>query len=210
MSTHSAVTLRGVRAAHGVTRDRPLDLDVQPGSRVWISGPSGVGKTSLLYVLGALTLARAGSVTVGGVEVTSNRVAEDVRRHQVGFVLQDAQLIDHWSIERNLAAMSGTDRADDALRQLESWGVQLTDRRPRALSGGERQRVVTAGALAKRPAVIVADEPTSSLDEESRDGVIESFRDAAEAGAAVVVSSHDPAWRGWATQHVRLGVGDHD
>ncbi|HET8986985.1 MAG TPA: ATP-binding cassette domain-containing protein [Humibacillus sp.] len=206
MTTVSAVTLRGVSAAFGATRDRPLDLDVPPGSRVWISGPSGVGKTSLLYVLGALTLARGGSVTVGGVEVTSSRVADDVRRRHVGFVLQDAQLIEHWSIARNLEVMAGTDRAAEATRRLEEWGVPITNRAPRALSGGERQRVVTAGALAKRPAVIVADEPTSSLDEESRDGVIASFADAAAAGAAVVVSSHDPAWDAWATQRVRLGA----
>ncbi|MEO7449176.1 MAG: ATP-binding cassette domain-containing protein [Humibacillus sp.] len=206
MTTSAAVTLRSVSAAHGVTRDRPIDLDIRPGARVWISGPSGVGKTSLLYVLGALTLARSGSVTVGGIEVTSNAVADGVRRRQVGFVLQDAQLIEHWSIERNLATMAGDEHASDALRRLEAWGVPVTGRPPRALSGGERQRVVTAGALAKRAAVIVADEPTSSLDETSRDGVIASFHEASEAGAAVVVSSHDPAWDAWATQRVRLGA----
>ncbi len=202
----AAVTLRSVSAAHGDTRDRPIDLEVRPGSRVWISGPSGVGKTSLLYVLGAMTLARAGTVIVGGVQVTSSRVADGVRRRKVGFVLQDAQLIEHWSIERNLATMAGAEGAVDAMRRLEAWGVPIADRPPRALSGGERQRVVTAGALAKRPAVIVADEPTSSLDEVSRDGVIASFHEASQAGAAVVVSSHDTAWGAWATQHVRLGA----
>ena len=84
----------------------------------------------------------------------------------------------------------------------------MEGRHPRSLSGGERQRIVTAGALAKGAAVIVTDEPTSSLDEASRDVVIESFRDAADAGAAVVVSSHDTAWSAWATQHVRLGRTD--
>ena len=148
-----------------------------------------------------------GTVTVGGVAVTSAKVADEVRRDRVGFVLQDAQLVEHWSVERNLATMAGSDNARSALRRLDAWGVPVAGRHPRSLSGGERQRIVTAGALAKGAAVIVTDEPTSSLDESSRDAVIDAFRDAAEAGAAVVVSSHDSAWAAWATQHVRLGGG---
>lgn len=204
MTSPTAVSLRGVSAAHGVTRERPVDLDVRAGDRVWISGPSGVGKTSLLYVLGAITLAARGSATVSGVSVSSTRVADDVRRRQVGFVLQDAQLVEHWTIERNLAAMSGPQRAAEALARLAAWGVSIDRRPPRSLSGGERQRVVTAGALAKRPTLLVADEPTSCLDEENREAVMASFRQASDTGVAVVVSSHDSSWASWATAHLRL------
>ncbi|HET9633348.1 MAG TPA: ATP-binding cassette domain-containing protein [Terrabacter sp.] len=208
MTATPAVSLRGVSAAHGATQGRPIDLDVDPGARVWISGPSGVGKTSLLYVIGALTRAVRGTVTIGGSTVGSARDADVVRRHHVGFVLQDAQLVEHWSVRRNLATMAGEDRYPAAAERLSSWGVDVEGRQPRSLSGGERQRVVTAGALAKGAAVIVADEPTSSLDESARDSVIAAFLEASRAGAAVVVSSHDSAWAGWATQHVRLGGPD--
>lgn len=208
MTTAPAVALRGVSAAHGDTRRRPIDLDVDPGSRVWISGPSGVGKTSLLYVVGALTRASSGTVTIGGRVVGSAREADLVRREHVGFVLQDAQLVEHWSVRRNLATMAGEDRCPDAVARLSGWGVEVEGRQPRSLSGGERQRVVTAGALAKGAAVIVADEPTSSLDETARDSVMAAFLDASQTGAAVVVSSHDPAWAEWATVRVRLGASD--
>jgi putative ABC transport system ATP-binding protein len=208
MTTAPAVALRGVSAAHGDTRRRPIDLDVDPGSRVWISGPSGVGKTSLLYVVGALTRAVSGTVTIGGQVVGSAREADLVRRQHVGFVLQDAQLVEHWSVRRNLATMAGEDRCPGAVARLSDWGVEVEGRQPRSLSGGERQRVVTAGALAKGAAVIVADEPTSSLDETARDSVMAAFLDASQAGAAVVVSSHDPAWAEWATVRVRLGGSD--
>ena len=208
MTTAPAVALRGVSAAHGDTRRRPIDLEVDAGSRVWISGPSGVGKTSLLYVVGALTRAVSGTVTIGGRVVDSAREADLIRRQHVGFVLQDAQLVEHWSVRRNLATMAGEDHCPDAVARLSGWGVEVEGRQPRSLSGGERQRVVTAGALAKGAAVIVADEPTSSLDETARDSVMEAFLEASQTGAAVVVSSHDPAWAEWATVRVRLGGSD--
>ena len=100
MTATPAVSLRGVSAAHGATQGRPIDLDVDPGARVWISGPSGVGKTSLLYVIGALTRAVRGTVTIGGSTVGSARDADVVRRHHVGFVLQDAQLVARHRLDR--------------------------------------------------------------------------------------------------------------
>lgn len=207
MTTTSAIRLRQVSAAYGATRHLPIDLSIPAGARVWISGVSGVGKTSLLYVMGALALARGGDVEVGGIRVTSEREAIKVRRQKVAFVLQDAQLVDHWSIRRNLlnaVGEAGIAAADEAGDRLASWGLPAGTEQPRALSGGERQRVVVAGALARRSPVLIVDEPTSSLDEASRDLIMSAFSEAADAGAAVVVSSHDPIWGGWATNRVRL------
>lgn len=200
----SALTLRGVSASYGVTRDQPVDLDAAPGARVWISGASGVGKSSLLYVIGALSLPRSGSLVIGGHTVNRKSVAARVRSEHVAFVLQDAQLIEHWSVRRNLSAMAGAAGELAAREKLAEWGMAATAKEPRELSGGERQRVVIAAAIGKRPALIVADEPTSSLDEENRDHVIAGLDQAAQSGAVVVVSSHDRVWAGWASTHVRL------
>lgn len=199
------VRLEGVSASYGVTVRRPLDLTIDVGDRLWIDGRSGVGKTSLLYVIGALAPAASGRVTVTGRDVRSERVARRLRRRAVSFVLQDALLVEHWSVLDNIRAAVGADRVERVTRLLESWDIAHHGVSPRSLSGGERQRLAVACALVRESRLVVADEPTSSLDGPSREAVMQALA-AVPPTTAVVVSSHDPEWAGWATRRLTLGA----
>jgi putative ABC transport system ATP-binding protein len=164
-----------------------------------VTGPSGSGKSTLLEILCALRNATSGQVRIAGTEVTelAGRAADLWRGRTVGVVTQIPQLLDILSVQENVALaarMAGVDADPDRVRMLLSrLGVgPLARRVPGGLSVGERQRVVLARALLCKPALVVADEPTSNLD----DGACSTLCDlmmecCAEANAALVVASHD-------------------
>ena len=189
-----------------------VSLDVAAGEVVLIIGPNGSGKTTLLSMLGGLVRPSQGSVTVDGValDAMTERELEAFRLRRVGFVFQTFRLIDALSVRENVQLvldLAGEKRTADAV--LDRVGaLHLATRNPRLLSGGEKQRVAIARALANDPAILLADEPTGSLDSAAGEAAIALLCDAARNdGRAVVIVSHDTRIVGHADRVVRMSDG---
>lgn len=195
------VSLRGVAMTygHGTTRVRALDgvdLDLTAGEFVVVLGPSGSGKTTLLNLVGALDVPSEGSVRVGGLDLggLDDRGRTRFRRDQVGFVFQFFNLIPTLTAEENVRLAADLVAEPRDVAQLLR-GVGLAARAahfPGQLSGGEQQRVAVARALVKNPSVILADEPTGSLDSATGAEVLALLqRLARDEGRTVVLVTHD-------------------
>jgi ABC-type lipoprotein export system ATPase subunit len=208
-----AAHVRGLRKAYGSTV--ALDgVDASFGSARLhvVTGPSGSGKTTLLHVLAGLELPDAGEVVVAGEELTRlDRAARAAhRRRAIGYVGQQAGLVPHLSALENVElalTLRGTDATHgEALATLDAVGLaERARQRVSRLSQGERARVAVARALAARPAVLLADEPTSRLDGANALAVAMLLaRLARETGAAVVCATHDPLVIGQADDELRL------
>jgi lipoprotein-releasing system ATP-binding protein len=163
---------------------RGVDLTIQPGEIVALLGPSGSGKSTLLQAVGLLEGGFGGSLRLAGVEAASlsadDRTA--LRRDRIGFVYQFHHLLPDFSAQENVvlpqlvAGVSEADAAARAVELLSALGLgERLDHRPSQLSGGEQQRVAVARALANRPALVLADEPTGNLDEATADRVFDEF-----------------------------------
>ena len=188
-----------------VTALRSIDLDVDEGETVALLGPSGAGKSTLLWLLAGLIRPTAGIVEVGGKRINSfsPREATELRRSLAGIVLQtpSRNLIPYetaaGNVQFSLAAgrVRGKARGQRVTQLLESVGLaDLADRRAGRLSGGEQQRLALAVALANRPRLLLADEPTSQLDHVSAGVVLDLIRHAnQEYGTTVVSVTHDEA-----------------
>jgi len=181
---------------------RGVDLDVRPGEIVAIVGPSGSGKTTLLSIAGCLLRPTSGRVIILGQDVTGlgqSRLSEFRLRH-IGFVFQAFNLLpglsaqENVEIALNLAGLAGDAAHDRAGQLLELLGLTpRAHQRPPDLSAGEQQRLAVCRALANRPDIILADEPTANLDSHAGHRVMELMRSAVEAGEAkgLVVVTHD-------------------
>jgi putative ABC transport system ATP-binding protein len=175
-----------------------VDLEIEAGSRLAIVGPSGCGKSTLLSLLGVLEKPSQGKVWIADQEVTSLSEARraDLRRRSIGFVFQSHDLLPFLTAYENVefqAALSGVPSAavNDLIKRLGL--AEHTEKLPDQLSGGQRQRVGLARALAHRPALILADEPTGELDSESSRVAMELLLEAQqELGATLIVVTHDP------------------
>lgn len=182
-----------------------------------ITGPSGSGKSTLLEILCALRAATSGSVRVAGAEVTSlaGHAADRWRGRTVGVVTQTPHLLDILSVEENVslaARMAAVDVAPQRARMLlERLGLgRFAARSSQDLSQGERQRVVLARALLCKPSLVVADEPTSNLDDGACDALCDLMMECcAEAGATLVVASHDRRIISRFAQHLQLSPAVH-
>lgn len=193
---------------------RDVSLDVAAGDFVLLEGPSGVGKTTLLAVAAGLLRADAGDILLAGIPLSSLSPGELLRHRakNVGFVFQRSNLLDGLTVGDNIelmAALAGiapAEAAGERRRLLRELGLSgFADRRPGTLSGGQEQRVAVARALVHRPAVILADEPTGNLDTESGRAVAERLTALASGrGAAVVVATHDPRLKRYATRHLHM------
>lgn len=178
-----------------------ISLDIQRGEVVSIVGPSGAGKTTLLQIIGTLDRPDAGTVCVDSVDVTtlSSKKLADFRNRHIGFVFQFHQLLPEFTAIENImipAYIAGTSRK--AARQRAEELLQfmgLTDRahhKPNELSGGEQQRVAVARALMNQPAVILADEPSGSLDSKNKEELHQLFFDLRDQyGQTFVIVTHD-------------------
>jgi ABC-type lipoprotein export system ATPase subunit len=178
-----------------------LDLVMHAGESVAITGRSGTGKTTLLRALGLFTPFDRGEHHVLGVDVrmAGDRSCSRLRARSIGFVFQDFRLLPGLTAAQNidyacvLAGMRRRDRGRATREALARVGLsERTRSRPSALSGGEQQRVSIARALVKKPALVLADEPTGALDRETADTVMGLLMEAvAEADAALVIVTHD-------------------
>lgn len=201
-----------------VTLVHEIDLAIYPGEFMAITGPSGSGKSSLLYLLGLLDTPTSGSVLLEGGEtsaLSSDRLA-DLRLAKLGFVFQFHFLLPEFTALANvmipmrglgrLSERAMVERATAILHDLD-LGDQL-HKRPDQLSGGQRQRVAIARALANEPAVILADEPTGNLDTKNAQLVFDIFaRLAHQAGKSVIAVTHDLELAGHASRRVHLVDG---
>jgi iron(III) transport system ATP-binding protein len=196
--TALALRLAGVSKQYaGVTAACDLDLDAAPGELVTLIGPSGCGKSTTLRLVAGLERPDRGCIAIDGVVVADRRTWQHPEKRRVGLVFQDHALFPHLTVERNVAF--GVDKLDrDAQRRRVGDVldlVRLSDlakRYPHELSGGEQQRVALARALAPRPAVVLLDEPFSSLDETLRAQVrAETVAALRDTGTTALLVTHD-------------------
>jgi putative ABC transport system ATP-binding protein len=216
-------------SVRGVTRDyqqgqitvqalRGVDLDIEPGEFTALMGPSGSGKTTLLNLIGALDAPTAGTVSVDGHDIGSMSAGalSDLRLARLGFVFQAYNLIPVLSAYENsefvllLQGMSPADRKKRVMETLAAVGLQgMENRRPSELSGGQQQRVAVARAIAGRPALVLADEPTANLDSKTGHELIKLMRSLnQEHGITFVFATHDPKVLDAATRVVHLVDGN--
>ncbi|WP_202976047.1 ABC transporter ATP-binding protein [Rothia uropygialis] len=177
-----------------------LEMSAEPHEMVAIMGPSGSGKTTLLNCLGALTRPTAGTITIGdlGVHPASRAIRRKFRRDHVGYLFQNFALVESESVEKNivdpLRIMPRKRRpvAPDISTALGDLGLAGREKdKVCRLSGGEQQRVALAAVLVKKPSLILADEPTGSLDSANGRVIIEPMRRLTNRGACAVIATHD-------------------
>jgi len=207
----------GRQVRDGDTRVHILEkvsLEVARGERVALLGPSGSGKSTLLHILGALEPHYDGSVEVAGqkLEGLSDRALAALRNRTFGFVFQAYNLLGHLSALDNvlLPARFGGDRPDEQRAREVLSNVGLGDkvhRRPHTLSGGERQRVAIARAIFHHPELVLCDEPTGNLDEQTGADILSLFDQLTQDGVALLVATHDQAIARSADRVLRLAGG---
>jgi lipoprotein-releasing system ATP-binding protein len=196
---------------------RGIDLEIQPGEIVALLGPSGSGKSTMLQAVGLLEGGFGGTIEIAG--TAASTLPSDgrtrVRREHLGFVYQFHHLLADFNAEENvmlpqLVAGSGRDEATARARELlGALGLsQRLDHRPSQLSGGEQQRVAVARALANRPTLVLADEPTGNLDEHTADRVLAQFLELVRGeGSAALVATHNERLAGKMDRVFRLHEG---
>lgn len=196
---------------------RGIDLTVGQGEIVALLGPSGSGKSTLLQAVGLLEGGFEGSIRIAGIEVGKLESHERTvtRRDKLGFVYQFHHLLPDFNALENVelpqliqdATFAGARERSEALLTALGLGARLTHR-PSQLSGGEQQRVAVARALANRPALVLADEPTGNLDESTADVVLAEFlRLVRGEGAAALIATHNERLAAKMDRVVRLHEG---
>ena len=186
---------------HVIPALQGVDLSVQRGELLALTGPSGSGKSTILNLCGLIDTPDAGDIVLGDQPVNGlNEVQRTLlRRDALGFVFQSFNLVPVMTVYDNvdyplfIAGVSAAERRERVNAQLEAVGLlEHAQHLPDALSGGQRQRVAIARALVKRPRLVIADEPTASLDSHTADQVLDLMRERGHAeGAAFVIATHD-------------------
>ena len=195
-----AIVVRDLVKTYGETTVLDgVSLDVAPGEFVAVTGRNGTGKSTLLHLLAALDRPDSGSIRVRGIDLGHLHALTRYRRSEIGLVFQLHNLIPRLTAVQNVSialfdtGLRRKERHSRAIELLEQVGLaHHANSRPPTMSGGERQRVAVARALANRPAVLLADEPTGSLDDASADQVLELFLDLRRTtGTTVLAVTHD-------------------
>lgn len=196
------IDLVGIKKSFGTLEVlKGIDLHINKGEVVSIVGPSGAGKTTLLQIIGTLDRADAGSVRLNGVDVCRLKEKElsVFRNRQIGFVFQFHQLLPEFTALENvimpalIAGVSSVDAMKKAKYTLDFLGLsERASHKPSELSGGEKQRVAVARALINHPSVILADEPSGSLDTQNKEELHQLFFDLRDRmGQTFVIVTHD-------------------
>jgi len=194
-----------------------IHLDVDKGEFLSISGPSGCGKSTLLAILGLLDSATEGRYLLGGDDVTSLTPAAraKVRNERIGFIFQAFNLIGDLTVLQNVElpltyrqTMDSAERRSAAMHALERVGMShRVNHHPAQLSGGQQQRVAVARALAGRPSILLADEPTGNLDSRNGEAVMNLLRELHREGSTICMVTHDPRYADYADRKVQLFDG---
>jgi putative ABC transport system ATP-binding protein len=193
-----------------------VDLTVASGEYVCVAGPSGCGKSTLLSIAGLLDTPTRGSYLLKGRSVNTLGYAEraSIRSREIGFVFQNFNLIGDLTIYENVnlpltyRTMRASERRERVLEALERVGMAHRMKHfPSQLSGGEQQRVAVARALAVRPAILLADEPTGNLDSENGQAVMKLLEKLHDDGATLCLVTHDARYADCAERKVRLFDG---
>jgi ABC-type lipoprotein export system ATPase subunit len=182
-----------VKALNGIS------FNIKEGEFVSIIGPSGSGKSTLLHMLGALDIPDSGTITVGGVDLQNNKKLNEYRAEKVGFIFQLHNLIPNLSVVENVEIpmytrkISSKEQRNKALQLLNDVGLEdKAKMKPNQLSGGERQRVAIARSLANDPSIVLADEPTGSLDSKTSNKILEKLNSLnKEKNVTIIIVTHD-------------------
>ena len=206
LKTPPVIELQGVHktyrlGAHTVPALRGVDLAVMPGELVALTGPSGSGKSTILNIAGLIDRADAGTVRLRGqaIDARDEAAATALRRDAIGFIFQGFNLVPVMTVADNvdyplfLAGVPAAERRVRVAAALDAVGLrEHAGHRPDALSGGQRQRVAIARALIKRPGLVIADEPTASLDSSTATQMLDLMRELGHRnGAAFLIATHD-------------------
>lgn len=191
-----------------------VSIEIAKGGFVCLSAPSGGGKTTLLNAIGGLDIPDSGEVYIAGQRVDNLSKGEraDLRLNQIGFVFQAYNLIPVLSAIENVEfvmqvqGVAAAERKEKARSILQEVGLEgLENRRPAEMSGGQQQRVAVARAIASRPALILADEPTANLDSRTSDELMELFTELNEHhNTTFIIASHDQRVMNYAKRLVRM------
>jgi len=193
-----------------------VNLDIASGEFCLIMGPSGSGKSTLLNLLGLVEPVQVGSLSFQDedLRVITEKKKNYLRRHQLGYIFQSFHLFDVLTAAENveffltrqgIPAAERQKKVQQALEAVDLWLHR--GKRPQEMSGGQRQRVAIARALAKQPAVIIADEPTASLDQDTSRTILQLLKDLCHEGRTIIVSAHDPLARDYASRVLLLKDG---
>ena len=198
----SGITRTFGRGKGAVTVLKGVDLLLPAGKLIAFKGRSGSGKTTLINLLGALDQPTAGTIEFGGCDITrvSDRRRDEIRRQDMGLIFQSFALIPLMTAYENVEFMlrmtnfPSKERKAAAVTALEQVGLgSRMHHRPFEMSGGEQQRTAIARAIAHKPRLILADEPTAELDSRTGLTIIKVFRDLVQQGLSVIITTHDPA-----------------
>ena len=204
--SNAVVELHGVHKTyrlgeHVIPALQGVDLAVQRGELLALTGPSGSGKSTILNLCGLIDTPDSGDIVLSGRRVNGlDEIGRTLlRRDALGFVFQNFNLVPVMTVAENvdyplfIAGVPAAERRARVAAQLKAVGLlEHAQHRPDALSGGQRQRVAIARALVKRPRLVIADEPTASLDSHTADQVLDLMRELGHAeGAAFVIATHD-------------------
>ncbi len=192
---------------------RDINLTVNSGDFIAVEGPSGIGKSTLLYVMGTLLKNDEGSIIIEGTDVStlSDDAKSELRAEKIGFIFQDSNLVQALTLKENLEFAAQLNKGRDSRgvdELLERFGLaDRADFLPHQLSGGQRRRAVAARSLIHNPSLILADEPTNDLDEHWSSEIIKIFKEEVARGAAVVMVTHNPVPSQQANRRCRLENG---